>query len=67
MNGGIDGRSTHRLAAQAARVSALELDVLFVQEAKHWREEGGRGLHIAELDLRPAVDTGQPQEQETAQ
>ena len=55
LGGGIDNGSYDRLAAQLDMIAPLELDVLFSTEAKHWFDDGRRGLWLAasRLGMQP--------------
>jgi exodeoxyribonuclease III len=53
LDGGRDGGSYRRWAAQMNMLKLLDLDVLCLQEAKHWDEDGSARLHAtaAALDM----------------
>ncbi|MEV7968524.1 hypothetical protein AB0O34_21430 [Sphaerisporangium sp. NPDC088356] len=54
-DGGIDEGNAGRLGRQLRLLAGIGADVVLIQEAKHWLECGGRGVHMAEWMLGARV------------
>ncbi|MGW4639528.1 endonuclease/exonuclease/phosphatase family protein [Sphaerisporangium sp. NPDC004334] len=54
-DGGIDEGNASRLGRQLRLLADIGADVVLIQEAKHWLERGGRGVHMAEWMLGARV------------